>query len=690
MVAPTVTPMKTIRASKEFVGFPLDSYSYSAWSQFSSNPFMFKVNRLNGDVIETTSTAINVIGKTVHHALKYYYGGGDLPTPADDGEAIKFGYEQGEKYFASYSDGFIAYSKNIPNRAKLVEKVNAAYFGYLKDFDYQREVKEVLLVEKMLTHRVQVGDKQLPIPLKGSADFVYRDKKNRIIIRDHKFTGKFSDPEAIDGAKLIQAGFNYFLVYAELGEAPYSMVFGEHKITKNDDGSKQTREYEIVFAEQPYLFDFFYRLYDDITSALLGQQVYVPNIHAFYDKEVAILAYIHRLDVDEKRAAAFKKAKVDNITDFLKKRIQKDGVMKKQLEVLHEKFISSKTLNYSNMTTEEKIKMKYAEHGLSLNFDSKVVGNSVTLYRFDPMVGIKMTKIEAYVKDIEQVVGVSGVRILAPIPNSTLVGFEIPLKERTFPKSIPPVDGFNIAMGMDVMGGVRRFDIRQAPHLLVTGATGSGKSVFLNALIKQLATIKQAEMILLDPKMVELSEFSDYGDYHSDVGEINSVLEELVVTMNNRYAKMQERRAKNLNQYHEKGGRMPYIFVVIDEYGDLIAQKHMVETKEITGQYTNGRAKWKMVKKDVSADIKKNILILAQKARAAGIHIVLTTQRPSVNIVDGSIKANFPTRVAFRASSATDSGTVIDQAGAEKLLGKGDMLFLNTETGLERLQGFFA
>lgn len=661
---------KESRASTEFQGFPLDHYSYSAWKQFSSNPFMFKVNRINGDTIETTSSPSNAVGRSMHEAMKYYLGAGDEPTPKDDGEAIKFAHKKGTEYLANISDGFIEYNEKIAkNRQQMEERFAFAFFGYLKEFDYKANCKEVLLVEKMLKHHVEVDGRALPIPLKGSADLVYVDKEDRVRIEDHKFTGQYSPEESIDGGKLVQAAFNYFLVYAETGRKPYSMTFREFKIIGNKDGSPQTRLFEIVYEEQQIVFDLFFRLYDDVTAALMGKQVYIPNLDAFYDREVSLIAYIHRLDVDGERAKQFKKLKVENITDFLKKKIQKEGSMKKYLETVSKKFISAKTLNYKAMKIEERIKMKLAEHGLGVEFHSKTTGGSVELYRYEPNVGLKMTKIEGYVKDIEQVVETSGVRVLAPIPDSGLVGFEVPLKHRTFPKQKPKGEGFNIAIGVNIAGETVRMDIRQAPHILISGATGSGKSTGVTSFISQLldAPTGHIELVLLDPKMVELAQFKkDAAIYADEMPEICQALKGLVIEMNNRYKELQKKRVKNLEEYRDKGGKLPYIIVVLDEYADCAVS-------EMYGP-----------------EIKTALLTLAGKARAAGIHIALTTQRPSTKIISGDIKANFPTRIAFKTSSAVDSQVILDVAGAEKLLGKGDMLFLDptSSKGLQRLQGF--
>ncbi len=638
--------------------------------KFSSNPLMFKVNNINGDRIDSTVSPMNVLGKSEHEALKAYFNG--LKQGLPEADAIKGGYEYGKQYIDAYSDGFIAYNTTIATREKMLEKYSLCYFGYLKDAGFQKEIKEILLVEEMLQYKLEIEEKLLPIPLKGSSDLVFLDIQERIRIIDHKFVSRFSNEDEIDASKLLQAAFNYFLDYARLGKIPYSITFREYKVSENKDKSIQTKEYEIIFGENPLIFDLFYRLYDDITNALMGKQVYIPNFNAIYDKEVSLITYIHHLDVEEEKIKMFKQLKVDNITDLLKKKLQKSSMMKKYLDTVSRNFISAKNLNYKEMTTEEKIKYKLAEHGIGVEFDSKVEGSNVTLYRYEPSIGVKMSKLEGFTKDIEQVVEKSGIRILAPIPNSGLIGFEIPNETRKFPDHLPATDGFNIALGETIIGEARRFDIRQAPHLLISGATGSGKSVFMANIIKQIIDLPKsvAEIELLDPKMVELYPFAKYGRYECEHRSITLALLEDVREMDNRYRKIKAAGCKNIEEYRQRESDMPYRFIFIEEYGDISMNEIAVEEKMIkTSDY---------------------VLLLAQKARACGIHLIISTQRPSTKIIDGNIKANFPARVCFHVSSAVDSRIILDQGGAEKLLGKGDMLFMDPEKGgLERLQGYF-
>ena len=620
---------------------------------------MFKIRYINGDVIETTSSPSSVLGSAIHRALQAYLGGEpDIPTPADDGEAIKHGHARGLEYLKVYSDGFISWTEAIPNRAKLEEKYAFCYFGYIKDFRFKDRVKEILNVEKMLKYRVEVEGQNLPIALKGQPDFVFRDFENKIRIEDHKITGAYSKEDEIDGVKLIQAAFMYFLVYADTGERPYSFTFREFKHTQNRDGSNQTREYTIIYDEVPLLFQLFYRFYQDVTNLLLGKAVFIPNMKAIFDKEVSILSYIYRLDISEERNKAFEKMKVENITDFLKQKIQKDGSIKKYMETVTAQFISASTLNYKDMQIEERIKYKMAEFGIGLEFHSKIVGRTVTLYCYDPSIGVKMSKVESFVKDIEQVVGRSDIRVLAPIPQTSLVGFEIPNKTRTFPiLKLEKNKGFEVAIGEDIMGKTLMFDFRKAPHMLVAWGSGSGKSTFLNAFITQLLLKKRVHLHLFDPKQVELFQFEgllNVVEYQQDPETICASLKNLVLEMENRYAEMKKLKVRDIESTN-----IPYKVIVIDEYADLIFRKDMGDS----------------------------IQLLSQKGRACGIHLVIATQRASTKIISGDIKTNFLCKVVFKMSKAVDSRIMLDEDGAEKLLGCGDMLFV-ADKGIERLQGY--
>lgn len=317
------------------------------------------------------------------------------------------------------------------------------------------------------------------------------------------------------------------------------------------------------------------------------------------------------------------------------------------------------------------------------------VGPSLTMYEFKPASGVKLSKLNSLSNDLALVLGASSIRVLAPIPGKTTCGIEVPNKTNNLvsfqevSKSIVTVGKkkeLPIVMGKDVYNNVLISDITEMPHLLVSGTTGSGKSVFINSLITSLLfnrSPKELRFVMIDPKMIELSPYN--GIPHllrpviTDVTEAKESLVWAMKEMDKRYKMFSDIGARNITSYNEKikSNRskkknldiLPYIVVVVDEMADLM----LTQGKEVEVPITR----------------------IAQKARAAGVHLILATQRPSSEIVTGLIKTNFPTRIAFKVSSTIDSRTILDTAGAEKLLGKGDMLFMENGKNIERLQGSF-
>jgi S-DNA-T family DNA segregation ATPase FtsK/SpoIIIE len=319
------------------------------------------------------------------------------------------------------------------------------------------------------------------------------------------------------------------------------------------------------------------------------------------------------------------------------------------------------------------------------NVDARVVkiipGPVITMYELELGRGVRVNKIVHLEDDIARIMAAKHVRIIAPIPGKTVVGVEIPnrIPELIHYHSIVNSNAFRsaqslltIAVGKTTEGIPFTFDLDKMPHLLVAGTTGSGKSVCINTIIMSIlyrATPEEVKFILVDPKMIELSIYKALEPYHlitsEDLDEYvitnaqNAIyaLRSAVIEMDSRYVKMLDASVRNIGEYNEKmkkAGKpvMPYIIVVIDELADLMSS-------------TLGKG-----------EIELPIQRLAQKSRAVGIHLVVATQRPSVDVITGVIRANFPARVAFAVASKTDSRTILDINGAEQLLGRGDMLYL--------------
>jgi S-DNA-T family DNA segregation ATPase FtsK/SpoIIIE len=336
-------------------------------------------------------------------------------------------------------------------------------------------------------------------------------------------------------------------------------------------------------------------------------------------------------------------------------------------------------------------------------------GPVITVYEFEPAPGVKVSKIVNLADDLALALSALSIRIVAPIPGKSVVGIEVPNtnRETVFLKEIIDCDGFrssksklSFGLGKDISGDPSIVDLARMPHLLVAGSTGSGKSVFINSMICSVlfkATPEEVRFLMIDPKMLELSNYE--GIPHLLLPVVTNpkkaavALKWLVDEMERRYTVLAEKGVRNVEHYHQKMGkemkekgkvykrkgdllegneekpseemeRLPYIVVVIDELADLM----MISSREV----------------------EESITRLAQMARAVGIHLLLATQRPSVDVLTGIIKANFPARISFQVTSKVDSRTILDTIGAEHLLGAGDMLFLPPGSSkLTRIHGAF-
>lgn len=332
----------------------------------------------------------------------------------------------------------------------------------------------------------------------------------------------------------------------------------------------------------------------------------------------------------------------------------------------------------------------FASFGIKVTVERAEIGPSVTKYEVKPAVGVRVNRISNLSDDLALALAAKDVRIEAPIPGKSLIGIEVPNSDiatvsfrELWEQSQTKAENFlEIPLGKAVNGTARAFDLSKMPHLLVAGSTGSGKSVAVNGIIASIlmkARPDQVKFMMVDPKMVELSVYNDIPHLLIPVvtnpRKASKALQKVVDEMENRYelfAKVGVRNIAGFNakveefnsQSEYKQIPLPFIVVIVDELADLM----MVASKEVEDA----------------------IIRLGQKARAAGIHMILATQRPSVDVISGLIKANVPSRVAFAVSSGTDSRTILDENGAEKLLGRGDMLFKPIdENHPVRLQGSF-
>ncbi len=336
--------------------------------------------------------------------------------------------------------------------------------------------------------------------------------------------------------------------------------------------------------------------------------------------------------------------------------------------------------------TASRLQRTLYSFGVQAKVENVSVGPAITRYELKPAEGVRVSKIANLADDIALNLAAETIRIEAPIPGKQAVGIEVPNQEKEMVplRDVIESDEFknnksklSVALGKDVAGNVVIGNIAKMPHVLIAGSTGSGKSVCINTIITSIiynAKPSEVKLVMVDPKVVELSVYN--GIPHllipvvTDPKKAAGALAWAVQEMDNRYNLFAEKGVRDLKGYNhavEKDGeigKLPQIVIIIDELADLM----MVAAK----------------------DVEESICRLAQKARAAGMHLVIATQRPSVDVITGLIKANVPSRIAFAVSSQVDSRTILDQVGAEKLLGKGDMLFFPSgESKPTRVQGAF-
>ncbi|MGD0336443.1 MAG: DNA translocase FtsK [Candidatus Omnitrophota bacterium] len=319
------------------------------------------------------------------------------------------------------------------------------------------------------------------------------------------------------------------------------------------------------------------------------------------------------------------------------------------------------------------------DFGISAKVTDIERGPAITRYELEPAPGVKVNRIEALDDDISLALKAQSVRILAPIPGKARVGVEVPNSQTTFVylKEVLSSNAFSqakfkltLALGKDITGKPIIADLDEMPHILIAGTTGSGKTVCVNSLIISLLfknSPNELKFLMVDPKRVELMPFNDLPHLLcpvvTDAKKVSAALNWVLREMDERYRLLAKAGARSIESYNEKQEeKLPYIIVIIDEFADLMV---------VAGE-----------------QIENAVTRLAQMARAVGIHLILATQRPSVDVITGVIKANLPARISFKVASKVDSRTVLDMNGAEKLLGKGDMLFMQPgDSDLTRIQG---
>jgi DNA segregation ATPase FtsK/SpoIIIE and related proteins len=318
-----------------------------------------------------------------------------------------------------------------------------------------------------------------------------------------------------------------------------------------------------------------------------------------------------------------------------------------------------------NQMNPRVIEEKIHEFNLNAVVTNVRKGPMITRYELKLLNGTKLSNVRSLSEDLAVALMAGSIRILAPIPGTSLVGIEVANEKLStigLKTILTPTETYNIpiSIGVDVVGQPKIIDLTKLPHLLIAGTTGSGKSVFLNSVILSILyhmTPEECELILVDPKRVEMTSYKNIPHLRcpivTETSDTVEVFSSLIEEMERRYTLLAEANVRNIESFNELrfNYTLPYIVTIVDEMSDLLTSN-----------------------KDMTKQLEETIVRLAQKSRAAGIHLILATQRPVKEVVTGLIKANMPSRIAFQVSSQIDSRVILDRNGAEKLIGRGDML----------------
>lgn len=617
------------------MSYPINHLSYSSFYKFHTDQGAWREKYIMGnDVFKPTPAMI--VGKMAHAVIDCYMSG----------HTIDESIQNEMRKFEAIPDSEIDYGKT-GSRAGVIEKFTGAVKMYFEEMpNYEQIIAHEEKIESTIEDIVAGVTMTSPIPLVGYPDLILRES-GKLGIEDYKFKATHSDSEdGIDPSYMIQGIFYFLLVRKHYGEAPAFIRFREIKISQNKDKSSQMQVITIDCTSEEFetarmLFWF----------QLMGMCKIIENATAD--------TYFPYNIFDRLNGRDTMRLLSESQFGYGAKEGRKDSMVRMDKADLKEaRFLESKSPD----TIEGKIAYKFQEFGVALSFEKRVEGHAFDRYLFVPSRGVKMSDVKKYVEDVSQATEIENVRILAPVPGTKYVGVEIPRSERRFKKYTKSA---GVPVGVDIDGKIVAFSFADTntPHLIVAGRTGSGKSEFLKVMISALSS-KEHSLILIDPKYVELSRFREKAEiYGSTANDSWQILDSLTQEMERRYKSLESEGVNDIAQLKKPLKRK---VVFIEEYASLRLDK----------QY--------------GKDIEELVVKLTNLGRAAGIHIVLATQRPDVTVISGRIKANIGARVCFACSSAIDSKIILDEAGAEKLTGKGDMLYRDPNTGIEpiRLQSY--
>lgn len=594
--------------------------SHSAIMCFLNNQIQFK-KRYIAKVYDEPSSPALIVGKAMHKMIEERL----------KGQSIEVAIQSGLQEIENIADYEIDYGKT-GSREKIIDqyqKLSTIVINELPTYD------DILAIEDRVECELSIRNKK--IPMKGYIDLV-RDLGDALEIVDWKSVTSYSDEDTENWAYLIQSWIYVQLIEFKYKKPVSRVVFKEIKKTINRDGMPQIKDYVLDRHGIEEANDVIGRVVKAVSD-------YVDNPDATY--------FPNPRDMMNGAQSMHIVAQMEGVT-----------VRTVHTTERREKFAPVNTVVAEDIASDDgsetdRIKGKLVEFGIGGRIEKVIKSNTVDTYMFRPNRGVKMSKIATMGDDLSLALGSDAVRVIAPVYGTKTVGIEVPHEQ-----SFPTFDGkgkgssHQIPIGVDTMNNVIYDDIAKMPHMLIGGQTGSGKSVFIRNIIQSL---NNCEVDIIDMKGLD---FEDLGkNIISEVPAALMLIKKLVHLMDERY------KNKRVNAKRR--------VLIIDEYADLVM--HTGKEKHEIGVFDeNGKLKTKTTTIDTRKQLETDLARILQKARAANINVIIATQRPSADIVAPIIKANCPVKACLRVATAKNSEIILDESGGERLLGKGDMLYLGS------------
>nr|DAW32257.1 MAG TPA: DNA TRANSLOCASE FTSK [Caudoviricetes sp.] len=593
--------------------------SHSAIVCFLNNQIQFK-KRYIAKVYDDPKSPAMIVGSAMHKMIEERM----------KGQSVEIAIQAGLQEIENVADYEIDYGKT-GSREKIVEqyqKLSTVIINELPEYD------NILAIEDKIECDLSILNKK--VPMKGYIDLI-RDYGDYLEIIDWKSVTSYSDEETENWKYVMQAW-----LYAQLVEFKYKksvgrFVFKEIKKTINRDGQPQIKDYVLDRNALVEANDIMGRVVKSVSDYVDNPNaVYFPNPSDMLngDRSMDIVAQMEGISIRTIHTTE-RREKFAPVNTAVAEDIAKD-----------------------DGSEIERIMAKLAEFAIGGKIEDVIRSNTVDTYMLRPNRGVKMSKIATMGDDLSLALGSEAIRIIAPIYGTQTVGIEVP-HEQSFPTFDSKGSSHQIPIGVDTMNNVIYDDIAKMPHMLIGGQTGSGKSVFLRNIIQSLTN---CQVDIIDMKGLD---FEDLGkNIVSEVGESLELIRHLVELMDNRYKNKRANAKRRV--------------LIIDEYADLVMQTGKEIRTRIDGYKKDGEPKIKQYTYDTRNELETNLARILQKGRAANINVIIATQRPSADIVAPIIKANCPVKACLRVATAKNSDIILDESGGERLLGKGDMLYLGS------------